>query len=172
VSPPSGDIKATEKTSRFANVVNVANVAKVKTEKSPAFLSRRDLRDFWPSSTTPQRDFSDSHVVTLATAATIENRAYETNDINVATQWRQSGDTSIERTIRLDFETRNTGGINLKTAGAWVYAQHPQTEILTLSYRTPSQLRLWRPGPGYLPVPLAWFVLAGFRFSSLAILTR
>jgi DNA polymerase len=49
--------------------------------------------------------------------------------------------------VHLDFETRNAGGCNLKTAGAWRYAADPATEILTMIYRTTGgKPRLWRPG--------------------------
>jgi hypothetical protein len=49
----------------------------------------------------------------------------------------------------LDFETRNTGGCKLQTAGAWRYAADPAAEIITLSYRAgDGEHRLWTPGFG------------------------
>jgi DNA polymerase len=44
-----------------------------------------------------------------------------------------------------DFETRNTGGCDLKTAGAWRYATDPATEILCFGYRTGGVDYSWAP---------------------------
>ena len=58
--------------------------------------------------------------------------------------------------VSLDFETRNTGGCKLKTAGAWRYADNPATEIITLTYRIGQEYQLWVPEQG-LCEPLASF---------------
>jgi DNA polymerase len=51
--------------------------------------------------------------------------------------------------VYLDFETRNTGGIDLETAGARRYAVDPATEIICLTYqRVGGEPQLWRPGNG------------------------
>ena len=47
----------------------------------------------------------------------------------------------------IDFETRSV--LDVRDVGAWRYAEHPSTEILWLSYKTPgNQTKLWAP-----PVP-------------------
>lgn len=54
--------------------------------------------------------------------------------------------------LTLDFETRSA--CDLKKAGAWVYSEHPTTEVLCLWFcATDGKTRLWRPGD---PEP-AWF---------------
>ena len=50
------------------------------------------------------------------------------------------------RVVFCDFETRNTGGCSLDKAGAWRYADHPATEIVSLVYRTAGGVPwLWDP---------------------------
>jgi len=45
---------------------------------------------------------------------------------------------------RIDFETRSP--VDLKRSGAWIYARHPQTEILCLSFKRGSgKTRIWVP---------------------------
>jgi DNA polymerase len=57
-----------------------------------------------------------------------------------------SGATYDRSLVLLDFETRNTGGCKLDTAGAWRYADDPATEILTLTYRGgDGEFHLWIP---------------------------
>jgi DNA polymerase len=46
--------------------------------------------------------------------------------------------------IVLDFETWSPA--DLKKVGAWVYAEHPLTRILCLSYWHNGQIKTWRPG--------------------------
>ena len=48
-------------------------------------------------------------------------------------------------TVFCDFETRNTGGCDLKTAGAWRYAADPATEILCFGYRVGGVDHSWAP---------------------------
>jgi DNA polymerase len=48
-------------------------------------------------------------------------------------------------TVFSDFETRNTGGCDLKTAGAWRYAADPKTEILCFGYRSGNVDYSWAP---------------------------
>jgi DNA polymerase bacteriophage-type len=48
-------------------------------------------------------------------------------------------------TVFCDFETRNVGGCNLKTAGAWRYAADPKTEILCFGYRIGGIDHSWAP---------------------------
>lgn len=50
--------------------------------------------------------------------------------------------------VACDFETRNTAGCNLNTAGASRYAADPATEILTLVYRCAGEEQLWMPALG------------------------
>jgi DNA polymerase len=51
--------------------------------------------------------------------------------------------------VYLDFETRNTGGCDLKEAGAWRYAVDPATEPLTLTYQNgDGEPRVWTPAEG------------------------
>jgi len=57
--------------------------------------------------------------------------------------------------VYLDFETRNTSGCNLDTAGAWRYAADPRTEVLTLTYKLDGGAhQLWLPSLGWCD-PLA-----------------
>jgi hypothetical protein len=51
-------------------------------------------------------------------------------------------------TVFCDFETRNTGGCDLKTAGAWRYAADPATEILCFGYRIDGVDYSWAPTMG------------------------
>jgi hypothetical protein len=48
-------------------------------------------------------------------------------------------------TVFCDFETRNTGGCDLRTAGAWRYAADPATEILCFGYRVGGVDHSWAP---------------------------
>ena len=48
-------------------------------------------------------------------------------------------------TVFCDFETRNTGGCDLRTAGAWRYAADPATEILCFGYRVGGVDHSWSP---------------------------
>ena len=48
-------------------------------------------------------------------------------------------------TVFCDFETRNTGGCDLRTAGAWRYATDPATEILCFGYRVGGVDHSWAP---------------------------
>jgi hypothetical protein len=48
-------------------------------------------------------------------------------------------------TVFCDFETHNTGGCDLKTAGAWRYAADPATEILCFGYRVGGVDHSWAP---------------------------
>ena len=48
-------------------------------------------------------------------------------------------------TVFCDFETRNTGGCDLKTAGAWRYAADSATEILCFGYRVGGVDHSWAP---------------------------
>jgi DNA polymerase bacteriophage-type len=48
-------------------------------------------------------------------------------------------------TVFCDFETRNTGGCDLKTAGAWRYAADSATEILCFGYRVGGVDHSWDP---------------------------
>ena len=48
-------------------------------------------------------------------------------------------------TVFCDFETRNTGGCDLTTAGAWRYAADPATEILCFGYRVGGVDHSWAP---------------------------
>jgi DNA polymerase len=48
-------------------------------------------------------------------------------------------------TVFCDFETRNTGGCDLRTAGAWRYAADAATEILCLGYRVGGVDHSWAP---------------------------
>ena len=48
-------------------------------------------------------------------------------------------------TVFCDFETRNTGGCDLRTAGAWRYAADPATEILCFGYRVGGVDHSWDP---------------------------
>jgi len=50
--------------------------------------------------------------------------------------------------IFCDFETRNTAGCKLKTAGAWRYAGDPATEIVTLTFCAGGEYHLWVPATG------------------------
>ena len=60
-----------------------------------------------------------------------------------------SFDTSASsKIVVLDFETRNTGDVKLKAAGAWRYAADPATEILTATYHTDGEHHLWTPATG------------------------
>ena len=54
----------------------------------------------------------------------------------------------VEQPIVLDFETRNTGGCKLKSAGAWRYAADPATTIVTLTYHAAGEYHLWTPVDG------------------------
>ncbi len=50
-------------------------------------------------------------------------------------------------TVNLDFETFSES--DLKKVGAWVYAEHESTEVLTLSYHVsdrPGMIQRWKPG--------------------------
>jgi hypothetical protein len=51
-------------------------------------------------------------------------------------------------TVFCDFETRNAGGCDLKTAGAWRYAADPATEILCFGYRIGGVDHSWAPTTG------------------------
>ena len=52
--------------------------------------------------------------------------------------------------ITIDFETRSAQSIDV---GAWLYAQHPTTEVLCLAYRLPDGTRgLWRPAFPHLGI--------------------
>jgi DNA polymerase len=54
--------------------------------------------------------------------------------------------TVCQSLLFLDFETRNTGGCKLDTAGGWRYGDDPATEILTLTYQNgDGEPRLWTP---------------------------
>jgi DNA polymerase len=54
--------------------------------------------------------------------------------------------TVCQSPLFLDFETRNTGGCKLDTAGGRRYADDPATEILTLIYQNgDGEPRLWTP---------------------------
>jgi len=57
--------------------------------------------------------------------------------------------------VHLDFETRNTGGCDLNISGARLYAAHPLTEIIALTYHFKGGSRRWNPKNGLL-APLAW----------------
>jgi hypothetical protein len=71
----------------------------------------------------------------------------------------------------LDFETRNTGGCKLDEVGAWRYAAHPATEILTLSYRhNASEPRLWHPLDRFDP-PLKMFAALTHSNSSALVIS-
>src|SRR5262249_21430654 len=61
-----------------------------------------------------------------------------------------------QRSVYLDFETRNTGGCDLKIAGVWAYATHPMTEILVLGYRSAARGEwcFWSRANGYDDNPL------------------
>ena len=48
-------------------------------------------------------------------------------------------------TVFCDFETRNTGGCDLRKAGAWRYAADPATEILCFGYRVGGVDHSWAP---------------------------
>ena len=48
-------------------------------------------------------------------------------------------------TVFCDFETRNTAGCDLTTAGAWRYAADPATEILCFGYRVGGVDHSWEP---------------------------
>ena len=48
-------------------------------------------------------------------------------------------------TVFCDFETRNTGGCDLKTAGAWRYATDPATKIICFGYRAGGVDHSWAP---------------------------
>jgi DNA polymerase len=48
-------------------------------------------------------------------------------------------------TVFCDFETRNIGGCDLKTAGAWRYAADPATEIICFGYRAGGVDHSWAP---------------------------
>jgi len=50
--------------------------------------------------------------------------------------------------IFCDFETRNTAGCKLKTAGAWRYAGDPATEIVTLTFCAGGEYHPWVPATG------------------------
>ena len=48
--------------------------------------------------------------------------------------------------VVLDFETVNCGGIDLPAVGSSVYAQHPLTEVVSLTYTDGVAIWLWKPG--------------------------
>jgi DNA polymerase len=80
----------------------------------------------------------------------------------------------IEKHATIDFETKSSAGFRwgeserkwlaprgsknkgLKAIGTFAYAEHPSTEVLTLSYRIPGdqEVSRWRPG---LPLPVRLF---------------
>src|SRR6516165_10585259 len=76
-------------------------------------------------------------------------------DINPSIIEGDTGDkraNSDNRSVTLDFETRNTGGCKLKAAGAWRYAADPATEVITLTYHIDGEYHLWTPALPYLPL--------------------
>jgi DNA polymerase len=56
-----------------------------------------------------------------------------------------SDDPALFGAVFADFETRNTAGCDLKTAGAWRYAADPGTEIIYFGYRVEGEDHLWTP---------------------------
>ena len=54
--------------------------------------------------------------------------------------------------VVLDFETVNCGGVDLTAVGSSVYAQHPLTEILSLTYEAVGGISIWRPDADYRAV--------------------
>jgi DNA polymerase len=52
--------------------------------------------------------------------------------------------------IHIDFETRASA--DLKSAGAWVYSKHPDTQVICMAYCTPKdpEVKLWLP---FDPIP-------------------
>ena len=53
--------------------------------------------------------------------------------------------TTRRSTVFCDFETRNTGGCDLRTVGAWRYAADPATEIVCFGYRVGGVDHSWTP---------------------------
>ena len=48
-------------------------------------------------------------------------------------------------TVHIDFETRSK--VDLKLVGAWVYSEHPSTEILCMKYAVDKgPINMWLPG--------------------------
>jgi DNA polymerase bacteriophage-type len=54
--------------------------------------------------------------------------------------------------VILDFETINCGGVDLTVVGSTVYAQHPLTEVVSLTFSAMGQIEIWTPQQpnGYL----------------------
>jgi DNA polymerase len=59
----------------------------------------------------------------------------------------------VDDFVFLDFETRNTGGVDLGTVGARRYAADPSTEVLCLTYqRAGGEPQLWLPNGDDAPL--------------------
>lgn len=67
-------------------------------------------------------------------------------------------------TVHIDFETRSL--VDLKKVGAWVYSQHPSTEILCMQFAVgKGQITLWLPGQPF-PRELANALASGEIFEA------
>jgi len=85
-------------------------------------------------------------------AKTPLNQEVDTNPTVIGGGTGDKRDHSDNRSVTLDFETRNTGEGKLKSAGGWRYASDPATEILTLTFHLDGGCYLWTPALPYLPL--------------------
>jgi DNA polymerase len=136
LSPPLSDTKNVENKQKSVDVATVAAFSRGQNFKNPTGLR--------------QSGFQNPPPEKAATPATNGNPPCTINRLDVANGRRQGGDSgdtsSRSATVFLDFETRNIGGCDLKTAGAWRYADDPATEVLTLTYQNGDEgSQLWTP---------------------------